>query len=523
MMSSPLEARTGVKRPPARTDSLPSTTAVHLLRERARRLGESSLAQFESETFGTFGAPAGGVTRCACRDPSTGAILWSVPDLGSETIDRMVISARMAQPGWQALPASEKSALLLRCATALEARSEDIAEVLALESGKSLRTECRAEVALMLSVFRYFAGLAHEIKGKTIQAGESLLGYTTHHPWGVVAGIVPWNVPLMFLSYKAAAPLVAGNTVIVKMPEQGSASTALCLSIMNSILPPGVVQGVTGSGSGAGATLVAHEGVDKISFTGSVGAGRQVLESTAKTLRPTTLELGGKSPMVILGDCDEDKAIDGIIGSMRFTRAGQSCTAASRIYVPHTQLSRYREALGARLNGLKTGDALDEASDCGPVVTALQQSRIEAYIARARTDGLDVSSYGARTVPETQNGWYVDPHLIFSPDIAHPVSQEEIFGPVATITGYGSIDEVTRLSNATPFGLSASVWGKDISLCMQLARDFRVGIVQINQNAIMLPGFSYGGVGVSGQGKESSLEAMIGTYMFEKTNIVNFA
>ena len=226
--------------------------------------------------------------------------------------------------------------------------------------------------------------------------------------------------------------------------------------------------------------------------------------------------------MIVLEDCEPSLAVRGMFDSMRFTRAGQSCTAASRIYVPSQQLEMYHSMLADMLNNLVIGDALDDATSCGPVVSLEQRDKIHRFIDKANVDGLRVESYGRRNITEGHEGWYVNPHLINSPDTSHPVSQEEIFGPVATLTGYRSLDEAISLANSTRFGLSASVWGKNINQCLAFARDFRSGIVQINQNAVMLPGFSYGGLGVSGHGKESSLEAMLETYMYEKTNIVNF-
>lgn len=459
----------------------------------------------------------------ACHNPSTGEHLWNIPESSPDLIEVYVQKAKLAQPKWAALPATERARILTACADKLENKKEDLAQVLALETGKALVTECRVEVGLLVSIFRYFAGLVHEIKGRSIQAAPKLMGFTTYHPWGVVAGIVPWNVPLMFMAYKVAAPIAAGNSVIIKMPEQATATLAMALREILPLLPEGVVQFISGSGLGAGNALVTHSKIDKISFTGSVATGSTIYQNAASQMKPVTLELGGKSPMVILADCDMEKAVNGIVGSMRFTRSGQSCTAASRIYVPREQIGEYEGRLSETLNAMRVGHALDESTECGPVVTLTQKNRIEGYLKSARDDHLDVRSYSKLTCEGIYDeGYYIVPHLIIDPDHAHPVSQEEIFGPVATITGYDDLEAAMELSNDTAFGLSASIWGKDIDQCLDCAARFRAGIVQINQNAIMLPGFSYGGVGMSGIGKESSLEAMLETYMYEKTNIVNF-
>lgn len=459
-----------------------------------------------------------------CFDPSSGAALWSVPNCSADHIDAVAQAARKAQPAWNETPPAARAKMLNACADVLEENSAAIAEVLALETGKSLTHECMGEVTLPVSIFRYFAGLVHEIKGRSIQAGPKLMGFTTYHPWGVVAGIVPWNVPLMFMAYKVAAPLAAGNTVIIKMPEQATASLAMVLRLIEPLLPEGVVHFVSGSGNVAGEALITHPEVDKISFTGSVETGSHIYQHAAREMRAVTLELGGKSPMIILDDCDLDKAVNGIVGSMRFTRAGQSCTASSRIFVPRSQMGAYRAALEVALDALRIGDALDSDTDSGPIVTEAQQKRILGYLEQARRDGLDVVGYGQIMDQALfDQGFFVRPHLVFDPDPSHPIAREEVFGPVAMIFGYDSVDEAMTQANDTDFGLSASIWGRDINQCLSCAAAFRAGIIQINQNAIMLPGFSYGGVGISGVGKESSLEAMLETYMYEKTNIVNFA
>lgn len=327
----------------------------------------------------------------------------------------------------------------------------------------------------------------------------------------------------MFMAYKVAAPLAVGNTVIIKMPEQATASLIIAFRSIKKILPDGAVEFLSGDGATTGEALISDPGIDKISFTGSVETGQRIYHQSASDMRSVTLELGGKSPMIILDDCDLEKAVNGIIGSMRFTRAGQSCTAASRIYIPEAHLNRYKEALAEKLDALMIGDAMDRRSDCGPVVSRKQKDRIDSYVQQAQNDGLNVQAYGSFIEgTDVENGYFVRPHLVFDPDHNHPVSQEEIFGPVATLSTYNALDDVLERANGTRFGLSASVWGKDINRCLICANAFRAGIVQINQNAIMLPGFSYGGVGHSGIGKESSLEAMLETYMYEKTNIVNF-
>ena len=456
-------------------------------------------------------------------DPSTGATLVPVPICTAAAVAAATRRAKDAQPAWARRSAGERGRLLLECADRFETVRDELAELLALESGKAIETECRGETGLLVEIFRYFGGLAHELKGHTTRLGPGVLGFTTRQPYGVVAGIVPWNVPLMLMSYKVAAPLLAGNTVVVKLPEQTSYTLIRVLQEMVAVLPDGVVTFLTGSGDVTGNALVTDPLVDKVSFTGSVETGRHVYAESAQLIRPVTLELGGKSPMIILDDCDLDVAVAGIVQSMRFTRGGQSCTASSRVYVPAGRLAELRTALGAVLDEILIGPALDPATRCGPLVSARQRDRVAAFVAQARADGLTVDEHGVvADGVDWDAGFYARPHVVYDPPDDHPVAVDEVFGPVVCVFSYDSTAEALDRANDTEFGLSASVWGRDISTCLRLADDLSAGIVQINQNAVMVPGIAYGGIRNSGVGSEGSLEAMLDSYTHAKTNIVNY-
>jgi acyl-CoA reductase-like NAD-dependent aldehyde dehydrogenase len=456
-------------------------------------------------------------------DPSTETTVGSLPNASAAAVATATETASNAQPGWAGRDASQRGEVLRACADGFEAVGEEIARLLSAETGKAIRTESRGEVALLVDIFRYFAGLTKEVKGHTTNLAPDVLGFVTRHPYGVVGGIVPWNVPLMLMAYKVAAPLAAGNTCVVKLPEQASYTLLRVLQILDSHLPTGVCQFLTG-GPETGRTLVADANIDKVSFTGSVQTGREVYVDSAKLIRPVTLELGGKSPMIILADCDIDTAVNGVAQSMRFTRGGQSCTAASRVYIHRSMLASFRDGLRDRLNQLVIGHPLDEATDCGPLVSTEQRARVVRFLENARADGLTVESFGTFTGDEQlEQGCYVQPHVVFDPPSDHPIAIDEIFGPVVCIFPYDDPDDALDRANDSDFGLSASIWGQNITTCMQLANRLRAGIVQINQNAIMVPGIAYGGLGNSGIGKEGSLEAMLESYTFAKTNILNFS
>lgn len=456
-------------------------------------------------------------------DPATGEAITSVPICGADVVAAAAEAAKHAQGPWARRTPSERGAALVGAAAAFEAAAEELAPLLAFETGKAVATECRGEIGLLVDIFRYFGGVVHEVKGHTTRLGSDVLGFVTRHPHGVVAGIVPWNVPFMLMAYKVAAPLAAGNTVVVKIPEQATYSLIRVLQILDAHLPDGVCTFVTGDGATTGTALVADPNVDKVSFTGSVATGRSVNVEAARLIRPTTLELGGKSPMIVLQDCDLGAAVDGIVQSMRFTRGGQSCTAASRVFVPRPLLPEVRTRLRESLDAMTIGPPLDPETECGPMVSAEQRATVESFLAEAAADDLDVDVYG-RVLPtaDVERGYYVRPHAVFDPPADHRIATEEIFGPVVCVFAYDRLDDALAAANATDFGLSASVWGRDISDCLRLADRLEAGIVQINQNAIMVPGIAYGGIKNSGFGKEASLEAMLDSYTWSKTNIVNY-
>ncbi|MEZ5245855.1 MAG: aldehyde dehydrogenase family protein [Acidimicrobiales bacterium] len=456
-------------------------------------------------------------------DPSTGAVFATVPVCDAVQVNRATTQARAAQRAWARTTVQERGRLMTACADRLAAIGDELAVLLAFESGKALETECRGEVGLVVEIFRYFGGVSHELKGHTTPLGTDVIGFTTRHPHGVVAGIVPWNVPLMMMGYKVAAPLVAGNAAVVKVPEQTSFTLIRVLQELVEVLPTDLVHFLTGTGDITGASLVSDPNVDKVSFTGSVDTGRAVYEASAKLIRPVTLELGGKSPMLVLPDCDIDKAVHGVVQSMRFTRGGQSCTAASRVFIASSMIEEFRRRLAAALDDIVIGEALDPATQCGPLISARQRDRVQAYIDGAIADGLTVETYG--TIAEGTDwdgGYFVRPCVVLDPPADHRVAVEEVFGPVVCLFTYDDIEDALQRANDSEFGLSASVWGRDITTCMRLADALEAGIVQINQNAIMVPGIAYGGIRNSGLGKEGSLEAMLESYTYAKTNILNY-
>lgn len=477
-----------------------------LLADHARRIGVD---------------PTAGATFDVIR-PEDATVFATALDCSPEVVAAVISEARAAAPGWSKSRPDARRTALNAAADRLDAARDEIALLLSAETGKAIRTECVGEAGILVDILRYFAGLTSELKGHTTSLGEDVMGFVTREPHGVVASILPWNVPLMQFGYKVAAPIAAGNVVVVKPPEQATLTILRVVELIADLFPPGVLEVVTGRGSTTGRALVTSD-VDKVSFTGSVETGREIAIESGRRIRPVTLELGGKSPLILLDDCPLDRAVSGIVQSMRFTRAGQSCTASTRVYVPRSQLDTVIDALGAELDGIVVGPPTDDSTDCGPLVSREQLDKVERYLDAADASGLRVESRGVLADGASNAGFYVLPHLIIDPPDDHPCAVEEIFGPVACLFAYDDLAEAVERANDSSFGLSASVWGSDISRCMQTASDLSAGIVQINQNAVMVPGIAYGGLRDSGLGREGSLEAMLESYTWPKTHILNYA
>ncbi|MEM8951632.1 MAG: aldehyde dehydrogenase family protein [Pseudomonadota bacterium] len=487
-----------------------------------RKLAAVEISRFDACWFVDGGFVSSGGEPIDVIDPATAALIGRTVECTSEEIDLAVAAAARAQPAWGEMDGLDRGRALTACADALDAIQETLAAIVALETGKAHRTECLGEAQMIASIFRYFGGLGMELKGRTIPFRNSVIAMTTREPVGVVAGIVPWNMPLMFLGYKIAAPLLAGNGVVIKAPEIAPFAVLRVIEAIRTHLPDGLINVVVGKGKNAGQKLIAHDGISKISFTGSVSSGKQVYETAARSLKQVTLELGGKSPMIMLDDCDLETVMEGAVGGMRFTRQGQSCTSSTRMFVPSGMFDAFVDGLLDKAGKLVIGDPLCDRTDSGPIVSGDQLVRVKGFVERALGEGQRFATAGELpSEPPFDQGAFMQPHVFIDPDHDAEISQRELFGPVVCVYGYDDLDELVATANDTRYGLSASIWGKDINRCLKLSRAMRAGFVQINQNAVMLPGLSYAGVKESGIGCESSLEAMLATFTEEKTTIVN--
>ncbi|HLW26905.1 MAG TPA: aldehyde dehydrogenase family protein [Kiloniellales bacterium] len=484
-------------------------------RKLARRLSNKHLID------GSFVAPQGGKTFDVIH-PATLEVVAQAAAGEAADVDAAVAAAKRAQASWRALPARERGKLVAECGRRLEGHKEELAQLVALETGKALRTESRVEANVVADAFIFYGGLASELKGEHVPFHPDMLTVTIREPIGVVGAIIPWNVPMMLMAFKIAPALVAGNTVVVKSAEEAPLAVLRVCEIMNEVLPPGVFNILSGFGPECGGPLVAHPDVGKITFTGSVETGKIISRAAAEKLIPVTLELGGKSPMIVMDDADLERAVEGAVTGVRFTRQGQSCTAASRIYVHESLHDRFVEALKARVDGMVMGDPLDEATDIGTIVSEQQYEKVLGYITQGQADG--GTALEASRLPEDSRlskGYFVRP-VIFTdlPETSRCI-QEEIFGPVTAVQRISSLDEAIEKANDSVYGLAATIWTSNLKTAMEGVRRLEAGFVQVNQNLVVQPNLSYGGIKQSGLGKEASLEAMLEHFTVKKTAIIN--
>ncbi len=456
--------------------------------------------------------------------PGDLSIIGTAPKCGKADVDLAVEAARKAQVSWRMVPARDRGRMLHKAADAVEAQRDIVERVLALDTGNALRTQARPETGSTIDLTRMYGGLAGELKGETVPAATPhVLHYTTRDPIGVVAGIIPWNAPLFLFVAKVAPAIAAGNSVVIKTAEQAPFCVLLLAEIMNRELPPGVLNVISGYGEECGRPLVEHPVVRKVTFTGSLAVGQTIAGYAAPKLCPVTLELGGKNPSIVLADADLDLAIPGIIDGMRYTRQGQACTAASRVFIHKSVYDRVVEGVAAKLAEIKLGDPLDEATDMGAIISAEQFERTLHYVDIAKNaPGARVIFGGARPNDGLlSKGYYYPPTFLDGLELDSKVCQDEIFGPVATALPFSDFDSMIDKANDTPFGLSANLWTRDLSRALEYIDRIEAGFVQVNQCAAPRSNVSYGGLKMSGLGKEYALDSMLNHFCSSKTVLIN--
>jgi phenylacetaldehyde dehydrogenase len=457
----------------------------------------------------------------AVEDPSLAATIAHVPAASAIDVDRAVAAATAAYPAWRALPARTRGAALARIGAQMAEQAEALAEVIAMETGNAIRTQARGEAASAADIFTYFAGAAAEQKGETLPLGDDLLSYSVREPLGVVGAIIPWNAPVQIGALKIAMALCTGNTVVLKAAEDAPLGVLRMAAICAAELPPGVLNVLTGDGPGCGAALLAHRGLSKITFTGSTEVGRIAMRAGADRVLPVSLELGGKSPSIVYPDAAADDAtVDGVIAAMRFARQGQSCTAGSRLYVHEDVYDDFVRRLHGRLSALVVGDALDERSDAGALISRRQYERVRSYVGEAAAQGAEVTTLGE---DREQVGYQMRPTIVSAVDPDWRIAREEVFGPVLVAAPWRDEDEVLELANRTHYGLAAFVWTRDLDAALRAARRLDAGWIQVNRGGGQLLGMSYGGRRQSGIGAEYSIEGALEGYTTRKSITMSIA
>lgn len=444
-------------------------------------------------------------------EPATGQPLAKVPDSDARDIGRAVAAAAAAFPAWSGAPAAERSRVLFQIAELIDARLEQLARDESLDTGKPLDLARSLDIPRASANFRFFAGAILHGHSEAHVTDHTALNYTLRRPRGVAGLISPWNLPLYLLSWKIAPALAAGNTAVAK-PSELAPLTAFRLAELcrEAGLPAGVLNIVHGSGRDAGAALVAHPAVRTISFTGGTATGALIAAAAAPDFKKLTLEMGGKNPAVLFADADLDLALPGIVRAA-FTNQGQICLCGSRILVESAIFPDFLTRFVAAVRALKVGDPLAPGTQIGAVVSAAHRAKIEGYLDAARADGGIFHCGGGRpaSLPaRCRDGFFVEPTVISGLSMACRVNQEEIFGPVVTITPFGSEAEAVALANQSPYGLAASLWTGDLTRAHRVADQVACGTVWVNCWLLRDLRVPFGGLGQSGLGTEGGEEAL---------------
>jgi aldehyde dehydrogenase (NAD+) len=456
---------------------------------------------------GEWRAATGGKTMPVVN-PATEEVIAEVASADKSDVDAAVSAARAALGPWAQMSARDRGRLVWTLAERLMEKADEIARLETLHNGKPISESRHVEIPAAAECFQYYAGWADKVHGETVPVKGNNFVYTLREPVGVVAAIVPWNFPLLLAAWKVAPALACGNTVILK-PASQTPLTAIALGEIASNVgfPPGVLNVVTGPGSATGQAIVEHPGIDKIAFTGDTSTGKQIMRSSADTLKKITLELGGKSPNIVLPDADLEAAIRGATIGI-FYGKGEVCAAGSRLLVDRSIKDAFMEKLVARTKKMVPGDPLDPKTRLGAISSKGQLERVLGYVETAKKEGAALVAGGGRADIGTGRGYFMQPTIFDNVTPQMTIAREEIFGPVLATIEFADLDEAIARANDSPYGLAAAVWTKDIKKAHHVARRLQAGTIWINTYNVYDTAAGFGGYKQSGFGREMGVHAL---------------
>ena len=442
------------------------------------------------------------------HDPHDGSLIASVAEAREVDVDRAVTAAAAAFDDWRQWRAADRGRVLLRLADLIEEHAAELALLETRDTGHPIRDAQRLDLPRTAETFRYFGGMADKYQGSVVPVERGFLDYVVREPLGVVGAIVPWNFPLMFTSWKLGPALAAGNTAVIKPSELTPLSTLRIAELATEAgLPAGVLNVVVGYGATAGARIAEHPDIAKVTFTGSTAVGRTIVAASQGNLKRVHLELGGKGANVVFDDADLTAAVNGSAFAV-FHNQGQACIAGSRLLLHKDIAEEFLERFTALAASIAVGDPKDPATEMGPLTSPGHRDRVLSFLKVADDEGDTILSGGrAPADPLLADGCYLEPTVVRAAP-GHRIAQEEVFGPVVVVHTFGDEDQALRIANGTDYGLGAGLWTRDLSRAHRFARDLRAGMVWVNSYKRVNPGSPFGGVGLSGYGREMGFEAM---------------
>ena len=453
-------------------------------------------------------------------DPATENVIAEVSEAQKEDVDKAVAAARQAfdEGEWTKMEAAERSHLIYKFADLLEKHREELAQLESLDNGKPYDAALTDDVDGTIQHFRYYSGWATKIFGKTTQISPDYVTYTVHEPVGVVGQIIPWNFPLAMAGWKLGSALAVGCTVVIKPATETPLSLLYAAQLFKEAgFPDGVVNIVPGEGPIAGEAILTHPDVDKVAFTGSTAVGKEVMKRAADHVKGVTLELGGKSPAIVLKDADLEEMIEGVFNGTMYNH-GQNCSACTRVYVQRSLYDTVVAELAKRAEAVKVGPGLDPETEMGPLVSAKQQKRVLDYIAKGKKEGARLVAGGEKA---GDKGFFVRPTIFADVKDDMTIAREEIFGPVMAVLPFDTVEEVIQRANDSDYGLAASVWTKNIKSGHYIAGKLQSGTVWVNDFGLEWETMPFGGYKQSGIGREMGGEYGLANYTEVKSVFVN--